>query len=88
MFRHFNITLDTTKGSPINISLQELFFAEMSFIGEVCSKIAFDWCISFIETPPLTLPRFNNFVSLLLDIFFSILVLLSPFYPSLHFVVS
>ena len=57
-------------------------------MGDICSKIAFDWCISFIETPLLTVPHFNNFVSPLLDIFFAHLVLFSLFYLSHNFVVS
>ena len=77
VFRHFNITLDKTKESPIDTLLQELFFAERTFIGENCSKITFDWCISFIETPPLTLLHFNNLVTLLLYVISAHFILLS-----------
>ena len=41
VFRHFNITLNVTKESPIDNSLQDFLFAERTFIGEICPKMVF-----------------------------------------------
>ena len=66
MFANFNITLNITEESPINNSLQELFFTQSSFVGKIFAEVNFDWCISFIETLPLIFPYFNSLVTLLL----------------------
>ena len=77
MLGNFNITLNMTKELPIGNSLQQLFFTQRSFVGKLFSEVTSYCCISFIETPLLTLPHFNNLVTLLLYVISAHFILLS-----------
>ena len=65
MFGNFNITLNVPKEFPSDNCLQELVFTLRTFVGKVFSEITSDWCISFLETPPITLPHLNDLESFL-----------------------
>ena len=87
MFRNFEVALNVTKNFSTPDILHELFFAERTFIGEICSKMSFYCRISSVKFPPVALPHFKLFSSVLLYIFFAHLVFFPLFYPSRNFVI-
>ena len=57
---YFNITLTVSQYITIDNSLQQVFFTQRTFITNFFSELNFDWCVSFLETPPFTLPHLNG----------------------------
>ena len=82
MFGNFNMTMNFSKEFPIDYSLHALFLTQRTFVWKNFPEMTFDWCISFLVTPSLTLSGVNNLESFLSYVASTHLVLLlSLYYP-------